>query len=87
MTLKDLPKIKAYTLSTCPHCNAMKKFMEENDVSIEYIEVDLLHGGERDEVLAEVNKICPYCGYPVIVIGDVVIEGHNPSRIMEVLGI
>ena len=81
----DLPKIKAYTLSTCPHCNAMKKFMEENDISIKCIDVDLLHGSERDEVLAEVNEICPYCGYPVIVIGDVVIRGFNPSRIREVL--
>ena len=34
----------------------------------------------------EVDKVCPNCGYPIIVVGDKVIEGFNESKLRKVLG-
>ena len=85
--MMDLPKIRAYTLSTCPYCNAFKKFMEENDIPFEYTDVDFLEGRERREIIAEINEICPYCSYPIIMIGGRVIDGFNENRMRKVLGI
>ncbi|MGZ8889732.1 MAG: glutaredoxin family protein, partial [Halobacteriota archaeon] len=35
-------KVKAYTLSTCPHCRMTKEFLNDNNVDFEYVDVDLL---------------------------------------------
>jgi len=78
-------KIKAYTLSTCPYCRAFKMFMAEKGIGFEYKDVDLLEGEERDSVMDEVDKICPNCGYPIIVCGDQVIEGFNEGKLRKVL--
>jgi glutaredoxin len=80
------PKVKAYTLSTCPYCRAFKMFCAEEGVELDYTDVDLLEGKKRNEVMDEVDKVCPNCGYPIIVIGDKVIEGFNESKIRKVLG-
>ena len=52
-------KIKLYTLSTCSHCKAAKKFL--NDLSVQYdcIDVDLLDAQDKAAVLDEVQKIQP----------------------------
>ena len=81
------PKVKAYTLSTCPYCKAFKMFCAEEGVPLEYKDVDLLEGKDRKEVMNEVDKVCPDCGYPIIVIGDEVIEGFNENKLRKVLGL
>ena len=83
MTAK--PKVKAYTLSTCPYCRAFKMFCAEEGVELDYTDVDLLEGKKRHEVMNEVDKVCPNCGYPIIVVGDEVIEGFNESKLRKVL--
>jgi glutaredoxin len=84
MTAK--PKVKAYTLSTCPYCRAFKMFCAEEGVELDYTDVDLLEGKKRDAVMDEVDKVCPNCGYPIIVVGDKVIEGFNEPKLRKVLG-
>lgn len=81
----ELVKIKAYTLSTCPYCRAFKMFCAEEGIPFEYKDVDLLQGAERKAVMKEVDKVCPNCGYPIIVIGDEVIEGFNEAKLRKVL--
>ena len=41
-------KVKIYTLSTCSHCKAAKKFLNENQIIFDATDVDLLQGADRE---------------------------------------
>ena len=45
---KNSPDVKIYSLSTCSHCKATKKFLGECTIKYEFIDVDLL---ERADIL------------------------------------
>ena len=77
--------VKLYTLSTCSHCKATKKFLNDHEVDYEFIDVDLLEGKEREEMLDEVRKLNPQCSFPTIIIGDKVIIGFQDNKIREAL--
>ncbi len=80
-------KVKAYTLSTCPHCAATKEFLRANNVDFDYVDVDLLTGEERTNVLREVYRLTKAYSFPVIVIGDTVIVGFNKEKLKQELHI
>jgi len=79
------PRIKLYTLSTCSHCNRTKKFFKNNGIDVEFTDVDLLDGSERERILDEVRKLNPDCSFPTICIGDVVIVGFNEEKLRDAL--
>lgn len=81
------PHVKMYTLSTCHHCKAAKKFVSNCGVAFEFTDVDLLAGAEREKVLAEVRRLNPECSFPTIIIGDQVIVGNDEARIRKALGL
>jgi glutaredoxin-like protein NrdH len=79
--------VKIYTLSTCGHCKAAKKFLTDHGVAYTCKDVDLLSGDERKETIEEVKKYNPACSFPTILIGKKVIVGFNEPAIREALGI
>jgi len=79
--------VKMYTLSTCSHCRAAKKFLGDHSVVYDFRDVDLLTGDERKAVLDEIRKFNPACSFPTILIGDSVIVGFNEIAIREALGL
>jgi glutaredoxin-like protein NrdH len=79
--------VKMYTISTCSHCKATKRFMDECKVEYEFTDVDLLEGEERKAILEDVRKLNPRCSFPTIVIGDTVIVGYQEDKIREALGL
>ncbi len=79
--------VKVYSLSTCSHCMAAKKFLNECAVKYEFTDVDLLSGQERQAILEDVKKWNPRCSFPTIIIGDRVIVGHKEDEIREALGL
>jgi glutaredoxin len=81
------PPVKIYTLSTCGHCKATKKFLSDCAVEYEFTDVDLLEGDERRAVLEDVKKWNPRCSFPTIIIGDKVVVGHREDEIREALGL
>lgn len=81
------PPVKLYTLSTCSHCKATKKLLNECAVQYEFTDVDLLSGEERRAIVEEVKKINERCSFPTIIIGDKVIIGHKEKEIREALGL
>jgi len=81
------PRVKMYTLSTCHHCKAAKKFMAGCGVDYEFIDVDLLSGAQREAALAEVRRLNPECSFPTILIGNEVIVGNNEAGIRRALGL
>lgn len=81
------PHVKMYTLSTCHHCKAAKKFLTGCGVAFEFTDVDLLTGAEREAILAEVRRLNPACSFPTIIIGDQVIVGNDEAKIKKALGL
>ena len=79
--------IKIYTLSTCGHCKATKRFLDECKIKFEFEDVDLLEGEERAAMLEEVKRWNPNCSFPTIIIGDKVIVGYKEDEIREALGL
>ena len=83
---EQLP-VKMYTLSTCSHCKAAKKFMADLGVDFEFTDVDLLEGMDKVKAVNELRKINPSCSFPTIIIGDKVIVGNRNQEIKEALGL
>jgi glutaredoxin len=80
-------KVKIFTLSTCSHCKATKKFLHDKGIDFDYIDVDLLQGDDRQKILEEVQQYNPQRSFPTIIIGDNIIVGFRESDIREALGI
>jgi glutaredoxin-like protein NrdH len=80
------PDVTIYSLSTCSHCRATKKFLGECTIKYEFIEVDKLEGDERKAIIADVKKFNPRCSFPTIIIGETVIVGYKEKDIKEALG-
>ena len=80
-------RIKLYTLSTCSHCMRTKRFFKDNGIAMEFIDVDLLAGAERESVMDEIRKLNPDCSFPTICIGDIIIVGYNEEKLKKALNI
>ncbi|KAF0157731.1 MAG: glutaredoxin [Syntrophaceae bacterium] len=80
-------KVRIYTLSTCSHCKAAKKFLNENNIVFDATDVDLLQGTDRENILNEVVQYNPQRSFPTIIIGDKIIIGFKEVDIKEALGL
>ncbi|MGD8387578.1 MAG: glutaredoxin family protein [Desulfobacteraceae bacterium] len=85
--MENQPNVMIYTLSTCSHCKATKKLLNECKVQYDFTDVDLLQGEERQAILEDVRKLNPNCSFPTIIIGDKVIVGYREQEIKEALGL
>ena len=83
MTDKD---VKVFSLSTCSHCKATKKYLSDCTIKYEFVDVDLLKGDERKAIIEDVKKFNPRCSFPTIIIGEKVIVGFKEKEIKEALG-
>ena len=79
--------VQIFSLSTCSHCRAAKRFLSDFGVKYEFTEVDLLEGEERKAILEDVRKFNPRCSFPTIIIGDKTIVGYKEDKIKEALGL
>ncbi len=85
--MKKKIKPKLYTLSTCFHCSALKRFLIENGIEYDYVDVDKLDGNEKQHILSEMRKISGGNRFPTIVIGKKAIVGFYEDKVREALGI
>ncbi len=79
--------VKMYTLSTCSHCKATKRFLDKCNVKYEFQDIDLLDDKERKAILKEVKKFNKNCTFPTIIIGDKIIVGFQEKEIRKALGL
>jgi glutaredoxin-like protein NrdH len=81
-------KVMLYALSTCGWCKKTRRFLDDHNVTYDYVYVDLLEGEEKDQVLDEVRKWNPRCSFPTVVVDDSeVVAGFKEDRLQEVLGL
>jgi glutaredoxin-like protein NrdH len=77
-----------YALSTCGWCKKTRRFLDDHNVTYDYVYVDLLEGEEKEQVLDEVRKWNPRCSFPTVVVDDSeVVAGFKEDRLQEVLGL
>lgn len=79
-------KVRLYSLSTCPTCKQVKKYLDEHNVIFELTEVDLLDGGEQWLMSKEVKRYNPASTYPTLVVEEVIL-GLDEAAINEALGL
>lgn len=81
-------KVMLYALSTCGWCRKARAFLDEHDISYDYVYVDELKGPRRDEVMEQVRRWNPKGSFPTIVIDDAqAIVGFQEDRLREVFGL
>ncbi|KAF0188140.1 MAG: hypothetical protein FD168_2016 [Desulfobulbaceae bacterium] len=80
-------KIKLYSITTCAFCQAIKKMLKDLGVAYEFVDADLLFGGEREEMLEELRQVNPSCSFPTITIDGQTITGFKVQEIKEAIGI
>lgn len=79
--------VKLFSISTCPHCKATKKMLDECTIQYEFTDLDLISEEEREKILEDVKKYNPRCTFPTIIIGNKVIVGFREELIKEALDI
>lgn len=81
-------RITLYALSTCVWCRRTRKFLEEQDVSFDYVYVDLLEAQERESAKNSVRQWNPRVSFPTLVIDDeYCVVGFKPEKIRDALGL
>ncbi len=73
-------KVKVYSTPTCPYCVTLKRFLEQNDVEFEEIDIS-----EDEEALEEMKEKSGQSGVPVVEIGEEVIVGFEKEKIKQLL--
>jgi len=68
-----MKKVTLYTLSTCPACKKIRKYLDDNRIMYALIEVDSLDGSEQWAATKELSRHNPQVSYPTVVIEDVVL--------------
>jgi len=90
--LNDVPGTKKgdivlFALSTCGWCKKTKKLLDDLGVAYKYVDVDLLEGEARKEVVAELERWNRNRSFPTMVINnDNCIIGFQEQKTREALG-
>lgn len=80
-------KVVLYSLSTCAYCQAIKKMLNDLNISFHCVEADDLAAEERKQAIKDLRKINPKCSFPTVVVGDDTIVGYKIQEIKEKLDI
>jgi glutaredoxin-like protein NrdH len=85
---KNNHKVTLYALSTCVWCKLTKQFLNENEVSYEFVDVDLLDEEDKQKVRQTITSKGGSLTYPTTIIDDkVVITGFRKDKLKEALEI
>jgi glutaredoxin len=81
-------KVFLYALSTCAWCKQTKKFLKENGIEYDYVDVDLCAEEEQEKIGKEILAKGGRLSYPATIVDNkIVINGFYVDRIREALGI
>ncbi len=81
-------KVQLYALSTCVWCKKTKKFLTDNSVEYEYVDVDLCDPKDQEEIRRLILEKGGRLSFPTIIVdGKILITGFHEDKIAEVLKI
>ena len=85
---KNNHKVIVYALSTCVWCKLTKQFLNENEISYEFVDVDLLGEEDKQKVRQTITSKGGSLSYPTTIVDDkVVITGFRKDKLKEALGV
>jgi glutaredoxin len=81
-------KVFVYALSTCAWCKLAKKFLKDNGIEYEHVDVDLCDEEDQEKVRKDVLSKGGRLSYPAIIIDSkILINGFHVDKIKEALEI
>lgn len=81
-------KVLLYAISTCGWCKRAKKFLNDNNVGYEFVDIDLSSGEDKQEVRRDIQSRGGRLAYPTLIIDDkILLTGASPDKLREVLEI
>ena len=81
-------KVFVYALSTCAWCKLAKKFLKENEIEYEYVDVDLCEDEEKEKIKKDILDKGGDLSYPTIIVdGKILITGFRRDKLKEALEI
>jgi glutaredoxin-like protein NrdH len=79
-------KVFIYALSTCVWCKMTKQFLKDNDVTYQYVDVDLATDDDRAKIRQEIQNRGGTLSYPTTIIDDKeVVTGFRKDLLKEKL--
>lgn len=91
MTIEHVPgrnvgRVMLYALSTCGWCKKTKQLLNDLGIEYYYVDVDLLDGEDREEVMRTVERWNPRSSFPTLVVNDrSSILGFKEDQIREMV--
>lgn len=81
-------KVLMYAISTCAWCKLTKKFLKDNNIDYEYVDVDLCDEEDKDKIRQDIMDKGGSLSYPTIIIDNKkVITGFRKDKLTEALEI
>ena len=81
-------KVVVYALSTCVWCKMTKQYLKDNDITYEFIDVDLTEPEEKAQIRQQIQSKGGNLNYPTTIVDDKkVITGFRKDQLKEALGL
>ena len=82
------PQVLIYAISTCLWCKRAKKFLIDQDVEYNYVDLDQCNVEDRSKIKKDILARGGQLSYPVIIIDDeILINGFRVDKIRDALEI
>lgn len=79
-------RVFMYAISTCAWCKKTKKFLKDNHVEFEYVDVDLCSDEDKEKIRQDIERRGGRPSYPIIIVDDKhMIIGLHEDQISEAL--
>ena len=79
-------RVLLYALSTCAWCKKTKKFLNENGIEYEYVDVDLTNDQDHEKIREDLINRGSEPSYPTIIVDNkTVITGFRVDLLKEAL--
>lgn len=81
-------KVLLYTISTCAWCKMTKKYLKDNNIEYEYVDVDQTSDEDHEKIREDMVRRGGESNYPTIIVDDkTLITGFRKDKLKEALGI
>ena len=79
-------KVLIYAISTCAWCKMTKKYLKDNNIACEYVDVDLTNDEDHEKIRDDIIRKGGEPSYPTIIIDEkTLITGFRKDKINEAL--
>ena len=81
-------RVLMYAISTCVWCKRARKFLKDNNIEYEYVNIDLCSREDREKIREDILSRGGRLSYPTIIVDDrILITGFREDKIREALEI